>query len=32
MINDVGNLTRRGKCEMSVMDREGRLLAGKGGK
>jgi hypothetical protein len=32
MINGVGSLTRRGKCEMFVMDRERRLLAGKGGK
>jgi hypothetical protein len=32
MINGVGSFTRRGKSEMFVIDREGRLLAGKRGK
>jgi hypothetical protein len=32
MINRVGSLARQRKCEVLVMDREGRLLADKRGK
>jgi hypothetical protein len=32
VINGLGSLTKQGKCEMSVMDSDRRLLAGEEGK